>query len=84
MLNSVSNPPSLVSFSAAITSIGLFFLQLLCVQISDIFALDIGIRIRSSKNVMLRGEQEKEEIVVWGLPMGQEAGLENSGEEARQ
>ena len=33
---------------------------------------------------MLRGEQEKEEIVVWGLPMGQEAGLENSGEEARR
>ena len=28
--------------------------------------------------MMLRGEQEKEEIVVWGLPMGQEAGLENS------
>ena len=22
--------------------------------------------------MMLRGEQEKEEIVVWGLPMGQE------------
>ena len=82
MLNSVSNPPSLVSFSAAITSIGVFFLQLLSVQISDIFAQDIGIRIQSSKNV--RGEQEKEEIVVRGLPMGQEAGLENLGEEARK
>ena len=44
----------------------------------------IGIRIRSSKNVMLREEQEKEEIVVWGLPMGQEAGLVISGEEARE
>ena len=37
--------------------------------------------------MMLRGEQEKEEIVeivVWGLQMGQEAGLVNSGEEARE
>ena len=33
---------------------------------------------------MLRGEQEKEDIVVWGLQMGQEAGLVNSGEDARE